>query len=73
MGKLKSKKQSKSVKEPKPQEPESTLREPMCVFAFRLSHVDRGAIHAAAGRGRATQFVHAAVMAAVEKAQKAAK
>ncbi len=69
MSKPKSKRQVKPASEPKPQEPQPPSLEPMCVFAFRLSHADRDAIHATAGRVRATQFVHAAVMAAVEKAK----
>ena len=57
----------KKLKAPPP------AKEPMCVFAVRLPIADREAIHQAAGRGQATKFVHAAIMAAVERARKAGK
>jgi hypothetical protein len=57
----------RKVKAPPP------ANESTCVFAFRLPIADREAIHQAAGRGQATKFVHAAIMAAVERAQKARK
>ncbi len=41
-------------------------KQPQVVFAFRLSEVDRDAIHAAAGPGKATKFVLAAALAAAK-------
>ena len=69
MSKPKNQKQeSKAAKEPKPKK-EKAPKEPLVVFAFRLSEADRDAIHKAAGPGKATRFVHEAIMAAVAKAQ----
>ncbi len=42
-------------------------------FALRMTYDDREAIHAAAGRGKASAFALAALRAAVTKAKTAAK
>ena len=42
-------------------------------FALRMTYEDREAIHAAAGRGKASAFALAALRAAVERAQKVTK
>jgi len=39
-------------------------REPLVVFAFRLTEPQRDAIHKAAGPGKATRFVRSAALAA---------
>jgi hypothetical protein len=46
-------------------------KEPLVVFAFRLSEVDRDRIHRAAGPAKATQFVRAAALAAANQDAKA--
>jgi len=51
----------KAVKEPKK---EKAPREPLVVFAFRLTEAQRDAIHKAAGPGKATRFVRTAALAA---------
>jgi hypothetical protein len=53
----------KAVKEPKPKK-EKAPREPLVVFAFRLTETQRDAIHKAAGPGKATRFVRSAALAA---------
>jgi len=53
----------KVVKEPKPKK-EKAPREPLVVFAFRLTEVQRDQIHKAAGPGKATRFVRSAALAA---------
>jgi hypothetical protein len=55
--------QGKAVKEPKPKK-EKAPREPLVVFAFRLTEAQRDQIHKAAGPGKATRFVRAAALAA---------
>lgn len=66
MSKPKKKAEAKAVKEPKPKK-EKTPREPLVVFAFRLSEADRDAIHKAAGPGKATKFVLSAALAAAKQ------
>ncbi len=56
----------KSEKVPKPKK-EKTPKEPLVVFAFRLSEADRKRIHDAAGAGKATRFVRAAALAAANQ------
>jgi len=53
----------KVVKEPKPKN-EKAPREPLVVFAFRLTEAQRDQIHRAAGPGKATRFVRTAALAA---------
>jgi len=50
---------------------EKAPKEPLVVFAFRLSEADRDRIHAAAGPGRATRFVLSAALAAANADSKA--
>jgi hypothetical protein len=57
----------KAAKEPKPPKVKAP-KEPLVVFAFRLSEADRDAIHRAAGPGKATKFVLAAALAAAKQA-----
>jgi uncharacterized protein (DUF1778 family) len=57
---------TKVAKAPKPKK-EKTPKEPLVVFAFRLSEADRDAIHKAAGPGKATKFVLAAALAAAKQ------
>jgi len=45
---------------------EKVAAEDVCVFAFRLSTVERTRIHDAAGSGKASQFVLAAALAAAD-------
>jgi len=54
---------AKVVKEPKPKK-EKALREPLVVFAFRLTEAQRDTIHKAAGPTKATKFVRSAALAA---------
>jgi len=54
---------AKVVKETKPNK-EKNPKEPMVVFAFRLTETQRDAIHTAAGPGKATRFVRSAALAA---------
>jgi hypothetical protein len=56
-------KKAKAAKEPKPKK-EKTPKEPMVVFAFRLTEAQRDTIHKAAGPGKATRFVRSAALAA---------
>jgi len=63
-------KQKKEVKEPKPKK-EKAPKEPLVVFAFRLSEADRDLIHKAAGPGKATRFVLSAALAAANSDTKA--
>jgi len=58
--------EKKAAKEPK-QKKEKAPKEPLVVFAFRLSEADRDAIHRAAGPGKATKFVLAAALAAAKQ------
>jgi len=61
-------KKTAKIKEAKPR------REPIvdaCVFAFRLSAIDRDLIHRAAGSGKATRFVRGAALAAANGDTKA--
>ena len=58
--------ESKAVKEPKPKK-EKAPKEPLVVFAFRLSEADRDLIHKAAGPGKATKFVLSAALAAAKQ------
>jgi uncharacterized protein (DUF1778 family) len=51
------------AKEPKPKK-EKAPKEPLVVFAFRLSETDRDLIHRAAGPAQATRFVRSAALAA---------
>jgi uncharacterized protein (DUF1778 family) len=60
---------TKKSKEPKPKK-EKPPKDPLVVFAFRLSEADRDAIHKAAGPGKATRFVLAAALAAAAGDQK---
>ncbi len=53
----------KKTTEPKPKK-EKAPNLDLCVFAFRLKHEERDAIHKAAGPGKATRFVLAAALAA---------
>ncbi len=53
----------KAPKELKPKK-EKVPKEPLVVFAFRLSEADRDIIHKAAGPGKATRFVRSAALAA---------
>ena len=70
MSKPKSEKaEAKAGKEPKPKK-EKAPREPLVVFAFRLSEADRDLIHKAAGPAKATKFVRAATLAAANADQK---
>ncbi len=50
---------------------EKASRDLPVVFAFRLSKTERDRIHAAAGSGKATQFVRAAALAAANDDNKA--
>jgi uncharacterized protein (DUF1778 family) len=59
-GEKKAKQEPKSKKERPP-------KQPMVVFAFRLSEADRDLIHKAAGPGKATKFVLAAALAAANQ------
>jgi len=71
MSKLKIvKSEPKAAKEPKPKK-EKTPKEPLVVFAFRLSEADRDRIHKAAGPAKATKFVRAAALAAANQDSKA--
>src|SRR5262245_23158902 len=60
----------KVAKQPKPKR-EKPPKEPLVVFAFRLSEADRTRIHDAAGSGKATRFVLTAALAAANGDQKA--
>jgi len=60
----------KAVKEARPKK-EKAPKEPLVVFAFRLSEAARDTIHKAAGPGKATRFVLAAALAAANGDQKA--
>jgi hypothetical protein len=60
-----SKKPATKVKQPK-EKKERASGPALCVFAFRLPRTDRDRIHAIAGSARASKFVIAATMAAVE-------
>ena len=64
-------KPKKGAKAPEPLPKEA--QEPMCVVAFRLPIRDREAIHAAAGRGKASAFALAAIRDAVQWARKVSK
>jgi uncharacterized protein (DUF1778 family) len=66
MSKPKKQAAPKAVKEPKPKK-EKAPKEPLVVFAFRLSEADRDTIHKAAGPGKATQFVLGAALAAARQ------
>ena len=71
MSKPKSEKtEAKASKEPKPKK-EKAPKEPLVVFAFRLSETDRDLIHRAAGPAKATKFVRAAALAAANQDSKA--
>ena len=54
-------KKTESEKKPKK---EKTPKEPMVVFAFRLTKEQRDLIHKAAGQAKGTKFVRAAAIAA---------
>ena len=56
--------QQKKVTKMAKSKKEKTSRDTQVVFAFRLSRAERDRIHAAAGSGKATQFVRAAGLAA---------
>jgi hypothetical protein len=56
---------SKPAKEPRPRK-EKALDTELCVFAMRLPRKDRDRLHAIAGSARASKFVIAATMAALE-------
>ncbi len=60
----------KAAKEPKPKR-EKAPKEPLVVFAFRLSEADRDLIHKASGPGKATRFVRSAALAAARQDSKA--
>ena len=60
----------KVAKEPKVKK-EKAPKEPMVVFAFRLSEADRDRIHKAAGPAKATKFVRSAALAAANQDSKA--
>ncbi len=49
----------------KPTKKDKPPKDPLVVFAFRLSATDRDLIHKAAGPAKATQFVKSAALAAV--------
>ena len=61
----KSTKKSKTAKPKK----EKTTKEPLVVFAFRLTEADRDLIHKAAGPAGASRFVLAAALAAARHSQ----
>ena len=65
MGATTSKKPAKPAKQAK-QKKKKAPADPMVVFAFRLSEAERTRIHDAAGSGKASRFVLAATMAAVD-------
>ncbi len=54
---------AKTVKAPKPRK-EKAPKEPLVVFAFRLTAAERDQIHKAAGPGKATRLVKGAALAA---------
>ncbi len=54
---------AKAAKEPKPKKVK-TPKEPLVVFAFRLTATERDQIHKAAGPGKATRLVKGAALAA---------
>ena len=58
--------EAKASKDPKPKK-EKAPKEPLVVFAFRLSEADRDLIHKAAGPGKATRFVLGAALAAARQ------
>ena len=58
--------EAKASKDPKPKK-EKAPKEPLVVFAFRLSEADRDLIHKAAGPGKATKFVLGAALAAARQ------
>ena len=68
-----SKKPAKAAKPKAPKEPKKVKgpKEPLVVFAFRLSEADRDLIHKAAGPAKATKFVRAAALAAANQDSKA--
>jgi uncharacterized protein (DUF1778 family) len=66
----KPKSEKKASKEPKPKK-QKPPKEPLVVFAFRLTEADRDRIHKAAGPGKATRFVLAAALAAANADPKA--
>ena len=61
-------KKAKSVQAPPPE-----AKPTFVTFALRMTYEDREAIHAAAGRGKASAFALAAIRAAVGRAQKTSK
>ncbi len=63
--------QQKKVTKMAKSKKEKTSRDSQVVFAFRLSRAERDRIHAAAGSGKATQFVKAAALAAANGDNKA--
>ena len=63
--------QQKKVTKAAKSKKEKTSRDSQVVFAFRLSRAERDRIHAAAGSGKATQFVRAAALAAANGDNKA--
>src|SRR5207245_11590956 len=67
-----SKKPAKAAKPKAPKEPKKVKgpKEPLVVFAFRLSEADRDLIHKAAGPARATKFVRSAALAAANQDSK---
>jgi hypothetical protein len=61
----------KSTKKPAKAAKPKAAKEPLVVFAFRLSEADRDLIHKAAGPAKATKFVRAAALAAANQDGKA--
>ena len=61
-----SKKKAKSTKQPKPKKVKAP-KEDLVVFAFRLTPVERDAIHKAAGPARASKFLRAVAIAAAKE------
>jgi hypothetical protein len=57
---------AKAAKEPK-REQEKAPKDPLVVFAIRLTEAERTAIHQAAGPRNATQFVRAVALAAARE------
>lgn len=64
-------KATKSKKADAKVKPEKAPKEPLVVFAIRLTEAERKAIHDAAGPRNATQFVRAVALAAAREDQAA--
>ena len=66
-------KKAKSVQAQQAPTPPPEAKPTFVTFALRMTYEDREAIHAAAGRGKASAFALAALRAAVTKAKAATK